>query len=105
METKARREVRSTTQVILSLKPDDAERFRASAKTLRDESFRLPNYLAAPLNGEELLPIPPTHARIGNCIVSAIAELQRPSANLPGAIALLCEAQGFGVEFARLSPG
>ncbi len=98
LETKARRAVRSTAQVILSLKPVDAERFRVSAKHY---GMSLSSYLAALVNGEQRIPLPSSHARIGACIVSAIAELQRPTPNSAGAIELLREAQALGVEFAR----
>ncbi len=98
MKTTGRRAVRSTTQVILSLRPADAERFRASAKHY---GMSLSSYLAALVNGEERFPLPSPHARIGACIVGAIADLQRPRANLAEVIAVLREAQALGVEFAR----
>ncbi len=98
METKARRAVRSTKQIILSLKPAVAERFRASAQHY---GMSLSSYLAALVNGEQLVPFPAAHARIGACVVNAIAELQQTRANPAGAIAMLREAQGLGAEFAR----
>jgi hypothetical protein len=98
IETKARRAVRSTTQVALSLKPVDAERFRTSAKHY---GMSLAAYLVALVNGEQRVSFPSSHARIGACIVGAIAELQRPTPNPAGAIVLLREAQGLGVDFAR----
>ncbi len=98
MENRRTRAVRSTTKITLNLKPEAAERFRLSAE---HHGMSLASYLAALVSGEERLPIPSSHARIGGCIVDAIRELEQPAANLLTVVGFLREAQRLGVEFAR----
>jgi hypothetical protein len=58
-------------------------------------------YLTLLVRGDTPLPIPASHARIGGCILDAIAVLDQPEPDAAAAIAHLREAQRLGAEFAR----
>ena len=80
------------------LSPEDTTRARTRAAHY---GLTMAAYLTTLVRGDTPLPIPASHARLGACIVDAIAALDRPAPDTAAAITQLREAQRLGAEFAR----
>src|ERR1700680_3125432 len=100
MPDKARRKpVRTPADYLhITLRPEDGARARAQAERF---GMTLSAYIGALVRGDAPAPMPASFARLGGCIVEAIAALEQPSPEVPAAIGLLREAQGYGVAFTR----
>ena len=94
-----RKPVRAPHETLyVRLAPADAARARAQAA---HAGKSMGDYIAARIRDDALLPMPPSQARLGGCILDAIAALEQPAPDTAAAIASLREAQRLGAEFAR----
>jgi hypothetical protein len=80
------------------LSPEDTERAKLRAAFLGQT---MTEYIGSLIRGDKPFPIPASHARLGACVLDAIAALQRPEPDVASAIKSLREAQRLGAEFAR----
>jgi hypothetical protein len=98
--------VRSAADNIgIALSPAAGARARAAAAHYRseqgDKGGTISAYFEALVMGQEMFPIPASHASLGACVLDALAALGRPEPDVPEAIRLLREAQRLGAEFGR----
>jgi hypothetical protein len=96
MKTKKRPTRSPADNLGVALSPEAGARARAATANY---GMTLSRYIESLVLGEQRIPLPASHARIGGCIMDALWALEQPEPNVAEAVRLLRTMQRLQVEF------